>query len=87
MVMSILLVHKFRKAPYGNCTFWKQCIETVELYLTNGWLDDATLEELLPSIACDRGEPYDTYVHNREARRKVDRASCEYFAHVCNTPI
>jgi hypothetical protein len=38
-VMSTVLIHKFCRAPFGNCTFWLQLKEVAQIFVDEKWLD------------------------------------------------
>jgi len=56
--LQVLLVHKFRRAPYGGGKHWKGLRETLEAFLGDAAGGHPLLELLGPSIADDHRQPY-----------------------------
>ena len=56
--LQVLLVHKFRRAPYGGGKHWKGLRETLEAFLDDAAGMHPLLELLGPSIADDHRQPY-----------------------------
>ncbi len=50
--LDMILVHKFRRAPYGSGRFWRQAKETIEILRDNS-IGHPILAMLLPEIAND----------------------------------
>ena len=54
-VSDIMLLHKFRRAPYGGGRFFKELKETIALVLSRTQLAEALIEPFITSIAYDHG--------------------------------
>ena len=54
-VLRVLVVHKFRRAPYGGGKFWKGLKEILAVFLSQASASHPLLEVLADSIARDHG--------------------------------
>ena len=55
--MDIMLVHKYRRAPYGGGTFWKQALEALEALLNCADANHDLLQTYATSILRDHEVP------------------------------
>ena len=57
MVQAVLLVHKYRRAPFGGGKFWAQAVGSLTAMTSNGTSLHPVLEPFLSSIATELGVP------------------------------
>ena len=57
-VMAVLVVHRFRRAPFGGCKFWQELVEIAKIFQPPANLDHPLFEQFLGCIADDMDIPH-----------------------------
>lgn len=68
--MDVLLVHKYRRAPYGSGRFWREAKETIALVQKLG-LRHPIIHDFAPAIARDHGLSVDEALHDNKVMTRL----------------
>ena len=73
--MNALMVHKWRRAPFGSGRFLKECRETLRL-LMDHHCRHPVLVEMAPSIARDTGRAAEDFIENPKLMAQILTSFC-----------